>query len=444
MDENPRSTSDQARTLKSAVGETQDRADVLKSTQTFEDVTEIARELAAHGGGPASFDLALDLALHDAVGQARDVAGATGAAIALARDGEMVCRATTGENAPDLGVRVETTSGLVGACLGTGETQYCRDAETDPKVNREACRRLGVRSMVVIPLSEINRIFGLLEVFSSSPNAFGDKEIALLQLLARRVADSTQEVQRARPDPGLNDLLHAAREQEVPSQGPDLNGVFRGPESSREASGADGIWTSVLFVLVIAVAVSLGIVVGWSVGVKTRTHTAPAKPVGAGLESAQKAQPPSNNAAESSLSGKSSIAESAGDANSLAVPDGGLLVTQNGKVIYRSFAGSATSSTSQAQARARPDQAERRLIHRVEPDYPPDARAKHVEGTVVLDAEIQPSGEVGNVVVVSGDPLLAEAAVQAVKQWRYQPVPGAGQDLRSQTRISMKFVLPPT
>src|ERR1700722_20468470 len=81
------------------------------------DVAELARTLAAHGGGAESFDLALDLVLNEVVEQARLATGATGAAVALARDGEMVCRATTGEHAPELGVRVETASGLSGDCL---------------------------------------------------------------------------------------------------------------------------------------------------------------------------------------------------------------------------------------------------------------------------------------------------------------------------------------
>src|SRR5580692_9154023 len=105
------------------------------SVQSSSDVTEVARTIAAHGGGAASFDLALDLVLHEVVEQARLATGATGAAIALARDGEMVCRATTGWDAPDLGVRLETASGLSGACLQTGKIQQCGDTETDPRVN---------------------------------------------------------------------------------------------------------------------------------------------------------------------------------------------------------------------------------------------------------------------------------------------------------------------
>ena len=102
-------------------------APVLSQDQS--NVTEVARTLAAHGGGVASLDLALDLVLNEVVEQARLATGATGAAIALARASEMVCRATAGADAPDLGVRLETTSGLSGACLQTGEIQQCGDTD---------------------------------------------------------------------------------------------------------------------------------------------------------------------------------------------------------------------------------------------------------------------------------------------------------------------------
>jgi len=157
------------------------------SAEAESDLTEVARTLVANGGGPASFDLALDLVLNEVVEQARLSTGATGAAIALARGGEMECRATTGADAPELGARLETTLGLSGACLQTGKIQLCADTETDPLVNAEACRSLGVRSILILPLSDGEEPFGILEVFSPRPNAFGDRDINTLEVLARRV-----------------------------------------------------------------------------------------------------------------------------------------------------------------------------------------------------------------------------------------------------------------
>ena len=169
------------------------------SSQDPRDVAEIAKTLAAHGGGEASFDLALDLVLNEVVEQARLATGATGAAVALARDGEMVCRATTGADAPELGVRLETTSGLSGACLQSRTIQQCGDTETDPRVDVEACRRLGVRSILVFPLGEGTNPFGVFEIFSSRQNAFGDRDVNTLRVLARRVEENTREAGQVGP-----------------------------------------------------------------------------------------------------------------------------------------------------------------------------------------------------------------------------------------------------
>jgi len=49
---------------------------------------------------------------------------------------------------------------------------------------------------------------------------------------------------------------------------------------------------------------------------------------------------------------------------------------------------------------------------------------------------------VGNVAVVSGDPLLTQSAIDAVKQWRYQPESANGQAIESQARVTVKFTLP--
>lgn len=435
MAENPRLARGQIRSLNSPLGEKTDRANLLSSDQTAEQIADIARKIALHGGGPASLDLALDLVLHDIAELARDATGATGAAVALASGAEMVCRATTGENAPDLGMRVETTSGLVGACLSTGDIQCCHDAETDSHVNRASCRLLGVRSMLVMPLGEAGRIFGLMELFSSSPNAFGDKQIAFLDSLARQVTESIRGVRRrANGDPRHDDPLHQVREQEFQKQHRDVEVLPQEAYRSQSASTgkANEIWTSILFVAVLAAAVALGIVVGWRGGVKTRADRILTKPTGTYPTSTQTTQN-SSSPADSSLTVNGKVAQSSRAAISSPVPEGGLLITQDGKVLYRSSA----SQTRQGKELAEAAREERKLIHRVEPEYPSDARARHIEGTVVLDTEIQANGQVGTVLVVSGDPLLSEAAIRAVKQWRYEPAPGTGQ-----SRINLNFVLP--
>ncbi|MBV9610222.1 MAG: TonB family protein [Acidobacteria bacterium] len=82
------------------------------------------------------------------------------------------------------------------------------------------------------------------------------------------------------------------------------------------------------------------------------------------------------------------------------------------------------------------------LIRKTAPIYPPAARQRRVQGTVVLQAIIKPDGSVGDVQVESGDRVLAYAAMRAVKQWVYKPGQIDGQPVEVQTRILVKFSLP--
>ncbi|HKW88183.1 MAG TPA: energy transducer TonB [Candidatus Acidoferrales bacterium] len=81
------------------------------------------------------------------------------------------------------------------------------------------------------------------------------------------------------------------------------------------------------------------------------------------------------------------------------------------------------------------------LIHRVEPLYPAIARIARVSGTVELRAIIGRDGSVGSIEVVSGNPLLVRAAVDAVRQWRYRPTILDGEAVEVETRIAVNFVL---
>ena len=156
------------------------------------EVRGLASALAASGGGASSEDLALDLVLNQIVEQACLATGATGAAIALTRDGEMVCRATHGKTAPDLGVRLDN-AGFSAECLRVGMLQRCDDTETDPRVDAAACRLLGVRSILVVPLWYWGEFIGIFEIFSPRPNAFGERDEQTLQALAYRIVRHTKQ-----------------------------------------------------------------------------------------------------------------------------------------------------------------------------------------------------------------------------------------------------------
>jgi TonB family protein len=88
------------------------------------------------------------------------------------------------------------------------------------------------------------------------------------------------------------------------------------------------------------------------------------------------------------------------------------------------------------------DFADDQVVHRVHPAYPKAARAKKLHGTVVLQAVVNKQGKVDSLQLVSGDPQLAQAAAEAVKQWRYKPYSRNGEPTDFQTRVTVDFKLP--
>jgi periplasmic protein TonB len=81
------------------------------------------------------------------------------------------------------------------------------------------------------------------------------------------------------------------------------------------------------------------------------------------------------------------------------------------------------------------------LTYRTEPTYPPLARQARIQGVVVLTAVIDKGGNIQNLQVVSGHPMLAPAAIEAVKQWRYKPFLLNGQPLEVETTVTVTFQL---
>ena len=86
-----------------------------------------------------------------------------------------------------------------------------------------------------------------------------------------------------------------------------------------------------------------------------------------------------------------------------------------------------------------PELAEGSLLHRVEPEYPEEARQQRIQGAVVLDVRIGGDGGVQEVKLISGQPQLADAAMAAVRQWRFKPRVRA---VEMQTRVTLNFRMP--
>jgi len=82
------------------------------------------------------------------------------------------------------------------------------------------------------------------------------------------------------------------------------------------------------------------------------------------------------------------------------------------------------------------------VAKKVNAEYPREAREKNIQGVVRLKVEISKDGDVTDLILISGDPLLAPAAVEAVKQWKYKPYLLNGQPVGVETQVSVAFQLP--
>lgn len=174
--------------------------DALQALLAFSSLHEQVRRrkaLAARHNGfdsktpVAEFDpselFVLDDVLQLVAERAVSITGADGLAIALAENNEIVLRAAAGMVRPDVGARIDRDSAFSGACFRTAQVINCDDTETDPRVNLPACRKLGARSMVAVPLCGRRRVIGVLEAFSTWPFAFNDSDVRNLTLLAELV-----------------------------------------------------------------------------------------------------------------------------------------------------------------------------------------------------------------------------------------------------------------
>ena len=451
------------------------------------DLAELVARFSALGGGgltkDLSIDLALEIVLNQIVEQACLATGATGAAIVLERNGKLVCRASTGANAPELGVVLDTEGGLSGACVKTHQMQRCDDAQLDPRADVEASRSLGIRSVMILPLLRNDDLLGVFEIFSSRPSAFGERDERTLDALALRTLENLERAS----DPLLLGTVNPAppviqaeepRAAEWATRTDEWATAYdREVTTQDQTHQLDGV-TLVLGVVVFAFAVLLSTLVGLHLGrqransdlahraksasragFKTQGQNSVSKagaaPLPGGAVGNLASADPLPAADSSAMSGqKQSVAQPG--VRPGAPPAGSLLIYENGKEVFRllpSARGEKSDAKGGAVERASAlepaptvalssDVAEGTLLHRVEPEYPEEARREGIQGPVVLDLRIAKDGAVQDVGLVSGQAVLADAATSAVKQWRFKPQYVDGHEVEMQTRITLRFTLP--
>jgi putative methionine-R-sulfoxide reductase with GAF domain len=187
----------------------------------------------------------LDSALQLLVERAQYITGATGTALALLRGEEMVCRASAGSSAPAVGAHLQVRSGLTGESIVRRQLLRCNNAATDPRVNLEACRELGIASIVVLPLvRSTGEVRGLFELFSDHPYAFEERDLIALERMAEltlTALDLAEQRQRSAPAPApaprqepekpaepLSELLP----EPLPASLPEFSAASSAPEAS--------------------------------------------------------------------------------------------------------------------------------------------------------------------------------------------------------------------
>jgi len=433
------------------------------------DLTRVLEQHLLAGFPP---DLALDLVLNELVVRAAEATLASSAALALLRGDEMVCRAATGHLAPDLGVPLNTRDGLSGACFQTRQPQLSVDTEFDPRVDPAISRRLGIRSILIVPVFDSNdknaQFTGVLEVFSPSPAAFSNDHQKLLEGFAEecaRVRHAASELSQRKPAavPVPSDFIP------IEFTPPDFVAT-RSLPASRSPYEA---WTLVIGALAILATIAfsflIGSRIGWFLPPRTASSRQISQPMPANSIPAEPMESAAKSAATKSPATKSTTGPSAKSTTATQTADE-LVVYEKGKVIFRMKpaptkpdsakrhqpmaddmkqnsdaiveASSITKVASSPSVWLSPEQAETRLIGRTEPEYPSEALAAHRSGNVVLEVQVAEDGSVFSIRTLSGDPLLAAAAAEAVRTWRYQPYRQHDHPAQFQTDVTLSFSLP--
>lgn len=223
-------------------------------TDTLAGLTAVEREVEALGTD-------LSQALQLVASRSLILVRASGAALALAGPDPlfMVCRASAGPDAPPVGAKLQVDSGFSGECVRTAKLLRCDDTETDSRVDRDVCRALGLRSMLAAPIRMGEKVIGLLEVFSTKPNAFTDHDTTILQRLVGTVRTALNRTARAQ------DIVVPA--SSTPSFAPPQGGVLFAPDAKEkiqetESPGGIRLPRSHLILLICAAA-TIALVLGF-------------------------------------------------------------------------------------------------------------------------------------------------------------------------------------
>ena len=357
-------------------------------------------------------------------------------------------------------------SGISGECMRSAKNVVCDDTQLDSRVDPEVCLSLGLRSLAAVPLRAPGDALGLLEVFSNYPSNFSREHLEILravgdlvELAYARVSAKTVSAQSA---PAEEPVAPAATVEEKLSE-PRAIGWLR---DSQTRAGEKRFPYWAIPVALIALLLAFRAWMAWHEPAKTAalpTVTAPQEISGDELvvlkptptrenrrrhnaksdaTEAQAAETPEvvvRNFKEDKEDKEDSASLTHKEDLSAEAPQLPVLNSNNGVlndlVARQAELPTAAIPVSRGVVRGA-------VIHRVPPVYPAEALSLGLSGPVVLKASINEKGEVDQVSPVSGSPVLARSAVNAVKQWRYQPSLLNGTPVQVETEITVNFQKP--
>lgn len=431
--------------------------------------------------------LSLDDSLQFILTRLLELADANGGAIAIGEAHDMVCRASAGL-APEVGTRISSTSGITSECIRTTRTIYCEDTEQDSRVDRDACRELNLRSLLILPVMHQQKVAGVMEAFSPRPAAFRDDHYWLAERLTELIAQLAyaSESPRVSVAPQIEEAVSTrtipTKAAPVPSQPTETAGVGSAHSAIPDAPVTKqiprnplanvsrpslGSVTRLRIAAVIAVLLVAAIVFAVrhfskpssqlsAASVPTPTVTALA-PAPSDVDEAKPVQEKSRARYVQPTKARHHV--SAPSERSPEIADQLIVLPRADKAPDASAVQPAPAPTVQFRpasnlqglviptATTIPELARTAVVtggaplRRVQPRYPSLAMERHIEGDVVLQAHIRKNGTVGRVRQVKGDPLLAEAAREAVKQWRYQPMRQGDTPIETDITVTIQFRL---
>ena len=422
----------------------------------------------------------LDSTLRAITDAARVMTGADGVALALRIDDTVVCRACAGEIAPQLGGRLNADSGISGECFRTGKGLRCDDTQTDDRVDPEVCRVLGIRSIAVVPLRGREGTAGILEALSSRPHAFTVEHLSLLQRLAEigEVAND-RELAAELQTKGLEFTKISGkfvRSEQIAASMPN-EALTAGSFGERYLENRHRYWIGggialALILMSAVIWISLSDTDGEAVGSQqatqsqsapqeTPSHPAPTalsgkpapgrlhvradgltlkgalhdatpvKPEPLGVSEVPSSSPKADGVSASQPAPNSEISSLLPPQVAVNAPDTAAMAPLLSTPAILPSSNLAISHVTEATP-----------VHKVPPVYPLEARAIHLGGAVVLEATITEDGSTRDLKVISGPPVLAKAAIEAVRQWRYRPSLLNGKPVAVQKQIRIVFKNP--